>query len=189
MTFHSLVSFAVGRALLIAATASGLLLAGAHAFETFGGYAPCALCLDQREAHWTALGVALAGLVATRLWHARLAAGAALGALALVYAASAALALYHSGVEWGFWPGPATCSASGVAVTDPSAILDALSQNVHGPSCTDAAWRLFGISMAGYNFLVSLALMVVTGVAVYDLSQSERRRAASGEPAANAGAR
>ncbi|MBY0420872.1 MAG: disulfide bond formation protein B, partial [Parvularculaceae bacterium] len=82
--------------LLVAASASGALLLAAHLFEWFGGLEPCPLCLDQRQAHWAALAMALAGLLASTLLRARLVASAAVGATALIFLASTGLALYHT---------------------------------------------------------------------------------------------
>lgn len=153
-------------ALVLSLILSALLLAGAHAFERLGGLAPCLLCLDQREVHWTALAVTglLLGLAAAGA--GRLVA-AGLGALTLIYLFSFGLASYHAGVEWGFWPGPAGCAAAppgqAPATTDLIASLDA--PGPAGPSCVEAPWRLFGISMAGYNALVSLLLAGLTGYA------------------------
>jgi disulfide bond formation protein DsbB len=152
-------------ALAIAAAASAALLAGAHAFERFGGLPPCALCLDQREAHWAGLGVALAGLALGLVFKARRVTAAAAGALALVYLVSAGLAFYHTGVEHKFWPGPATCSGAGPAVADPASLEGVLNGTAPVVSCTEAAWRLFGVSMAGYNLLVSTALFALCALA------------------------
>ena len=156
----------------VPAIVSAALLAGAHIFEAMG-YAPCDLCLDQREAHWTALTVALAGLAASLVFRAPLAATAAVGALALVYLLSAGLAFYHTGVEFGYWPGPASCSGAveNIGVVDLSA---AMSAGVTSPSCSEAAWRLLGVSMAGYNFLISAGLFVLSFGAA--LSTSRRVR-------------
>ncbi len=164
-------------ALAVSALASAALLAGAHAFERIGGLAPCALCLDQREAHWAGLGVALAGLALGLVFKARRVAAAAAGACALVYLVSAALAFYHTGVEHKFWPGPATCSGNGPAIVDPAdlgAVLDGAAPVV---SCTDAAWTLFGVSMAGYNLIVSAALFALCAIAAA-LAFSDARDAA-----------
>lgn len=164
----------VEQALLISLAASGGLLVGAHAFEA-AGYAPCELCLDQREAHWAALAIALPGFIAAKFLKARLAAVAAVGATALVYAVSAGLAFYHTGVEWEFWPGPATCSGIGdlgaVTVGD---LSDALDDPAKGPSCVYAQWRFLGLSMAGYNMLVSAGLFVLSLAAAVRATRRER---------------
>ncbi len=152
-------------ALIVSAGASAALLAGAHAFERIGGLAPCALCLDQREAHWAGLGVALAGLALAMTFKAKRVAAAAAGACALIYFISAGLAFYHAGVEHKFWPGPATCSGAGAAALDPGALQDVLKGVTPVVSCSDAAWSLFGISMAGYNLLISAGLLALCAIA------------------------
>jgi len=150
------------RASVLSLVASAMLLAGAHAFERFGGLAPCLLCLDQREVHWTAATVAL-GLLVLAQMGARRAVAAGLGGLALIYLFSAGLAGYHAGVEWGFWPGPAGCAAGDApAAFTPDQLIAGLSAPGSGPACSEAAWRLFGISMAGYNALISLVLAGLT---------------------------
>jgi disulfide bond formation protein DsbB len=162
------------RALAVSFVVSASLLAGAHLFEHLGGYVPCILCLDQREAHWAALGVAFAGFVAARILNSRLGATAAVGAAALVYAVSAGLAFYHTGVEYKFWPGPAICSGSGGEIADISSLTAALGHKADAPSCADAQWRMFGISMAGYNLLASAGLFALTLAAA--LAETRRVR-------------
>lgn len=134
---------------LVALLVSGALLAGAHAFESFGHLAPCTMCLSQREWHWGVAGVALAALVAkpeTR-WAAFV--------LALAYLGSTLMASWHVAVEQKWLP--ATCEAS----TDLSNIrpLDFNSHEVFQiPHCDTPQWNLLGITMAGYNAIVSLAM-------------------------------
>lgn len=144
---------------ILALAASSGMLATAHAFERLGGYAPCLLCLKQREVYWVAGGIALAGLVllrtragdALRPWLALL--------LAAAFLFGAGLAAYHAGVEWKWWPGPGACAGAGgsVADLDMSGLLDG-TLKVRTPACDEAAWRLLGLSMAGWNVLVSLGL-------------------------------
>lgn len=164
------------RALVASFMLSATLLGGAHAFETFGGLVPCILCLDQREAHWTALGVAAAGLIAGILFKSRIGATAAVGAAALVYAVSAGLAFYHTGVEYDFWPGPAICSGGAAELNDLSAIVGALSEKVDAPSCEDVQWRFLGVSMAGYNLLASAGMFALTLGAAIAGSRAEKKR-------------
>lgn len=149
------------QALAVAAVTSAGLLIGGHIFEAFG-YLPCPLCLDQRQAHWAALAVAGAGLGAHFLLRARLAAAAAVGAAAMVYAVSAGLAFFHTGVEYKFWPGPATCSGAAGGLVEAGGLAEALTKKPARPACEEAQWRLFGISMAGYNLLLSAGLLALT---------------------------
>lgn len=130
--------------------ASLAMLAAAHAFQQFGGLAPCVLCLKQRDVYWGAVVLAVAALAFTRgkPGHARIAAVM----LGLVFVAGAAVASYHVAVEqkWVI----AQCDAadlSGITTLGESG-------SVSMPKCDEPAWVMFGISMAGYNALISLAL-------------------------------
>jgi disulfide bond formation protein DsbB len=149
------------RWLIWALLSAALMLATAHAFETFGGYAPCTLCLRQREAYWAAGTVALAGVVLTRLPSVRRWRWVFDAALAVIFAYGLYLAVYHSGAEWKWWPGPTQCSGGGAKVD-----LNALTALADGtakikpPACDQAAWRWMGLSMAGWNALISLKLIV-----------------------------
>ena len=161
--------------LAIAIGVSAILLAGAHISEHFFGLVPCALCLDQREAHWAAISVSIAGLVAGQIFKSHLGAAAAVGAVALIYFVSTGLAFYHTGVEFKFWPGPASC----VAPTDFANIdlsVEALSAKTTHPSCDAVQWRLLGISMAGYNMLISAAMFAATMAATLWENRAAIRR-------------
>lgn len=131
-------------------------IAGAFLFEYGLGYIPCALCLLQRKPYY--VGMALA-LVTAFLPGSGRRVGLAL--LALVFLVSAGLGVYHAGVEWGLWLGPADCGGgAGAAAADVNDFL----KNLNGTkvvSCTEAAWRLLGLSLAGWNVLISLALASV----------------------------
>lgn len=149
----------------LAAAASVVMLAAAHAFERFGGYAPCGLCLKQREVYWAALAAALAGLALIRT--GRMAPRPLALILAAVFAAGFLVAAYHAGVEWRWWPGPTSCvgGAGTPVVGDLSALL--AGARVRPPACDVAAWRLLGLSMAGYNALISLGLSALGFAAAF----------------------
>jgi disulfide bond formation protein DsbB len=107
-----------------AGLAAAGLLAGAHAFEA-AGYAPCTLCLRQREVHWAALAVVGIWAALLALRRRRLS-PLVCWLLATVFLYSAGLAAYHAGVEWKWWPGPSTCASGGaasVSLDDLSAVL------------------------------------------------------------------
>ncbi|WP_411818833.1 disulfide bond formation protein B [Hyphococcus sp. DH-69] len=162
------------RALVISLVASAAMIAGAHMFERIGGLLPCILCLDQREAHWTALAISFVGLVIARLFKSKMGAAAAVGAAALVYAVSTGLAFYHTGVEYGYWPGPAICSGGAVDL-DITNLAESLDKPASGPSCEDVQWRFLGISMAGYNLLASAGLFALTLFAALAETRAARR--------------
>jgi disulfide bond formation protein DsbB len=143
-------------AFLIAAGGAATIL-GAYYFQYVLHYAPCELCLDERVPYYVgvplALVVALAGLF--RASRPLLVGGLAL--LIVVFVLGAALGAYHSGVEWKFWPGPTHCSGAIENFGNAGGLLERMNQTKIVP-CDAAAWRLLGISLAGYNVLISLAL-------------------------------
>jgi disulfide bond formation protein DsbB len=136
---------------------SGAMLAAAHAFQRIGGLAPCPLCLDQREWHWGVLGVSVAALIVTRLkpgWSRW-----ALVIIGLVLLGSAAMGAYHVAVEQKWLT--AQCDAGGAV--DPSQLgWDNLGDNFNPPRCDEIAWSMLGISMAGYNAILSLLAALAT---------------------------
>lgn len=154
-------------ALLIAVAAIGTI-AGAQFFEHVLGILPCDLCLKQRVPYYIAIPIAL---VTACLPNRSVTIRLGLAFLALIFIASAGLAAYHAGVEWKFWPGPTGCSGGAAG---PASVSDLLAQmqNVKVESCSEASWRLFGLSLAGWNVLISLGLV---GVAVLALSRAMRR--------------
>lgn len=139
---------------------------GALGFEHIGGYIPCALCLLQRDPYYYGIPVALAAFLSAifggPVWLTRLLLAVA-GIMMLV---GAGMGVYHSGVEWGFWEGPATCATSAQGVTQNAGDLLADLNAKHGPSCTEASFRFLGLSFAGWNVIASLILAAVafTGV-------------------------
>jgi disulfide bond formation protein DsbB len=148
----------------VIAGASAAMLAAANTFEHVFGYVPCQLCLYQRLPWWVALGLGcLAALVIkTRPTLALLISITALIAIAV----GAGIAGYHAGVEYQFWAGPSGCSGTASLSGDLSAALSNVSDGPTGPSCDEAPWTLFGISMAGYNFLISLGLAALGALAI-----------------------
>src|SRR5829696_2781149 len=78
--------------------------------------------------------------------------------LALIFLAGAALGAYHAGVEWDFWPGPADCGGAAPPAAGSMADFRKQLETTRVVSCTEAAFRVLGLSMAGWNVVVSLAL-------------------------------
>lgn len=141
---------------------SAAMLAGAHAFEIFGRFLPCPLCLRQREVYWAAIAVAAGGLVLQRFWWNDRAVITLNIILCLVFLIGAVVAGFHTGVEWNWWDGPADCSG-GVGGPLPSSMGEIdFDRKFSTVSCSDAAWRMFGISMAGYNTLISVGLAAMS---------------------------
>lgn len=149
----------------MAVLASLMMLGGAHAFEILGKMAPCALCLRQRDVYWAAMAMAVAGLV---LWQ-RQPANRYLVALnvmlGLVFVTGAVVATYHAGVEWKLWAGPAGCSGGAATGIEEIDLLGSLNKKIATVSCSDAPWRMFGMSMAGYNAVASAVFAIVSFIA------------------------
>ncbi|MBV9903640.1 MAG: disulfide bond formation protein B [Alphaproteobacteria bacterium] len=126
------------------------LILGALFFQYVLNYPPCEMCHWQRWPHIAAAFVGLVGggLIVAGILPARL--GVVVAALAILgVAASGAIGVFHAGVEWKLWPGPTHCTTG-------FQFNGTLDINAPVPRCDQAAWRLFGISMAGYNAIISL---------------------------------
>lgn len=134
------------------------IIGSALAFEHLGGYAPCALCLEQRTPYYLGIPlVALAGIAGLLSGPAFLLRCGLLIAISCLLA-TAAIGAYHSGVEWGWWPGPETCVAGLTGgAADAGSLLDSLA-TAKPPMCDEAAGRFLGLSFAGWNVLAALAL-------------------------------
>jgi disulfide bond formation protein DsbB len=135
-------------------------LAGAWFFQLVLEILPCPLCLEQRYAYYLAvpLGALLAFAAAKRAPQPWLLAG--LTVLALAALGNAGLGAYHSGVEWGFWPGPTDCSGPIVDFGKAGSLLDRLDK-VKVIRCDEVQWRFLGLSLAGYNVLISLLMAAI----------------------------
>jgi disulfide bond formation protein DsbB len=72
----------------------------------------------------------------------------------------AGMSIYHAGVEWKFWPGPTDCSGPVTGFGSAGGLLENMEKTVV-VRCDEAAWRLFGISLAGYDVFISLGLAAV----------------------------
>jgi len=140
------------RLAVIAAGGSIALLLGALAFEHLGGLPPCKLCYWQRYPHVAAGLVGV--LIAIWPWRGLTLIGAACAT------ATAAVGGYHVGVEQGWWKGPSTCSSASPIGLSPEELLNRI---LEAPvvRCDDIAWSLAGISMAGWNAILSLALAAI----------------------------
>lgn len=147
-----------------ALAASLIMLAGAHAFERFGNMPPCALCLHQREAYWAAASIGLFAIIVGQFRNDVLGKRAFSLLLACAFGAGALIAGFHVGVEYKWWPGLAEC-ASGGAYTTSTDLLGYLAKTMDVPACDKVPWSLLGVSMAGWNMLVSLGLAAASVLA------------------------
>lgn len=142
------------------------VILAALAYEHIGGYKPCPLCLKERWAYYYAIPAVFAGLVAVAADHRR-AAALLFFSVAIAYLANVGLGTYHAGAEWGFWPGPATCAGDTGVSTSTKGLLEGLEK----PAvirCDQASWRMFGLSFAGWNVVVSFVVFAATLKAAFD---------------------
>jgi disulfide bond formation protein DsbB len=161
-------------AVFIAAAAIAIIaavtIAGAWFFQLVLDIRPCPLCLEQRYAYYLAIPLAaLIALGAARGVSRRVLAGG-LVILALALLANAGLGAYHAGVEWGFWQGPTDCTGPIVDFGNTGNLLDGLNK-VKVIRCDEVQWKFLGLSLAGYNVLISLAM---AALAVWGVGKAAR---------------
>ena len=132
---------------------SASLYAGALGFQYVGGLMPCSLCLWQR---WPHIIIVLLAVIALFVRMPRL----VLKAIAITAATSVILAAYHAGVEWQLWSGPGGCTASLTNSGDLTSLTNSL---LATPviRCDEVAWSFLGLSMAGWNSLLSLDICLI----------------------------
>lgn len=149
---------------IVLAFAMAATVGTALGFQYIGGYIPCALCYMEREPYYYAIPVAIVAAIAAFIRMPAWIVKALIGIVLIAMLIGAGLGTYHAGAEWGFWPGPSTCSTPVNSVTTNAGNLLNDLNAVHGPSCTDAALRVLGLSFAGWNVVASL---IIAGFAAW----------------------
>jgi disulfide bond formation protein DsbB len=137
-------------------------LGGAWFFEYVLKLAPCPLCLMQRIPYHVIIPLSLLLAIAALVRAPRNLLLVGFAAIAIAAACNIVLGIYHAGVEWHWWAGPADCSGPLTDLRTGGSLLDQL-HAVHVVRCDEAAWRFLGLSLAGYNVLISLALALIAG--------------------------
>jgi disulfide bond formation protein DsbB len=137
-------------------------LGGAWFFEYVLKLAPCPLCLMQRIPYHVIIPLSLLLAIAALVRAPRNLLLVGFAAIAIAAACNIVLGIYHAGVEWHWWAGPADCSGPLTDLRTGGSLLDQL-HAVHVVRCDEAAWRFLGLSLAGYNVLISLALVLIAG--------------------------
>ncbi|WP_421856957.1 disulfide bond formation protein B [Oricola sp.] len=153
---------------MLLAFAMAVVVGTALGFEHIGGYIPCKLCLGQRLPYYIGVPVALVTGLAAMASAPRFVTRAGLAMIAGLMTWSIYLAVFHSGVEWGWWPGPADCAVvpDTGGSSNASDLLNALSETVP-PSCGEAVFRFLGLSFAGWNAIASVALAALAWASVF----------------------
>jgi disulfide bond formation protein DsbB len=137
---------------------------GALGSQFIGGLEPCELCLEQRLPYYWGLPLLAAILVLWNrlpltVWYIGMA------IVAAIFIWSTYLGVHHAGVEWGFWPGPTACTGTGTSI-DFGDLGDINATRVI--PCDVVQFRFLGLSLAGYNALISLAVTALLLVALAD---------------------
>ena len=154
-----------GRLMLAAAIVFSIAFATillAHIFERYGGYAPCPLCLQERYAYYFGVPASVVAFFAARneaIGWTRI----VLLLIAIGFLINAGLGVYHSGIEWKWWPGPSTCA--GEVPIEWGGTGPVTGQLIR---CDEAPWRLLWLSFAGWNAVISAA---IAAIAAYGASQ------------------
>ncbi len=147
---------ALSAAKAIALGVPAALLAGAYGSQYIGGLAPCEMCYWQRYAHWTGLAFAVGAYLLARMpdrgrsfvW---------LAALAIL--ASGAIGAYHAGVEAGVFQGTTQCTTMATGATTEDLLRSVMSAPM--VRCDEIQFAFLGISMAGWNAILSVAAALV----------------------------
>ncbi|MCF6215277.1 MAG: disulfide bond formation protein B [Emcibacter sp.] len=160
--------------LMLAFVMSASLLAGAYGFQYIGGLAPCDLCWTQRYAHMVILGLSGAGLLLKK--YDRPLQNLYAWAVIIALDVSIVAAGYHAGIEQKWWAGPTTCTSGSInASADMESLFDSMMES-NLVLCDEIPWEMFGISMAGYNFLISfIVAQFVTFAVVFNLRKKHVR--------------
>ncbi len=138
--------------ILLAAGGSAALLLGAFGFQYIGEMPPCKMCYWQRYPHGAAIGIGALALILS---------GSTLPYLGTLAAlTTSAIGAFHAGVEQGWWEGPSTCTSGPVSGLTPEQLME---QIMAAPlvRCDEIPWELFGLSMAGWNAVISLGLALL----------------------------
>jgi disulfide bond formation protein DsbB len=146
-------------AVLVVAVAT---IAGAWFFQLVIGLAPCPMCLEQRYAYYTLIPLSALVAIAAGRGSPRGVLLLGLALLAIIALANTVFGAYHAGVEWKFWPGPSDCTGPVGNLGSAGTLLDRL-DTVKVVMCDQVQWTFLGLSLAGYNALISLLMAAIAG--------------------------
>ena len=156
---------AAAAALAIFALSTATILA-AWFFQYVLKLPPCPLCLEERLPYHIVIPLSLLMAIAALVRAPRALIVVGFAAILATVLCGATLAAYHAGVEWRWWPGPTDCSGPLTDLSAKGSLLNQL-QSVQVMRCDEAAWRFLGISLAGYNVLISLVLAAIAAFGLF----------------------
>lgn len=163
--------------LIVAAAMAVSAYAGAKMFEAFG-YNPCALCLEQRWPYYIGIPLLFLSVSISKDFDRNSARKRAFSVVLFLslslFLYSAFLAGYHSGVEWKWWAGPKDCAVGLKSAASSAADLLDMIKNTPYVSCGEPSLRILGLSLAGWNFIVSLAISALLFATIRQQRQTNR---------------
>ena len=146
-------------------------IAAAWGTQVIGGLVPCELCLEQRLSYYYGLPLLLLVLalwnrLPLTVWYV------AMAIVTAIFAWGTYMGAFHAGVEWGFWPGPTACTGTGTGLD-----FNDLSSGGLQPviACDAVQFRFLGISLAGYNALISRAIVALLGASIWAQARRSKR--------------
>src|ERR1700761_6557150 len=145
---------------------SAATLAGAWYFQLVEKLPPCPLCLEERIAYHIVIPLSLLMVIAALVPAPQKLLNVGFVVIIIAVLCNAVLGGYHAGVEWHLWAGPADCSGPLTDLNAGGSLLNQL-QSIHVVRCDEAAWRFLGISLAGYNVLISLVLAALASFGLF----------------------
>jgi disulfide bond formation protein DsbB len=169
---HARDDAALTAALAITAIAA-VTLAGAWFFQLVLDIRPCPLCLEQRYAYYLIIPLGALTAIAAARDAPRAVLLVGLAVLALATLGNAWLGAYHAGVEWGFWKGPTDCTGPIGNLGSAGNLLERL-DTVKVIRCDEVQWRFLGLSLAGYNVLISLLMAAIAAWGIVKLQRRKR---------------
>ena len=160
--FRTLTPFRAALLVLIAAVAT---IGGAWYIELVLGIKPCHLCLQQRISYYVGIPVVFAATILLLQNDTNKIGRGLLALSALIFLTGAAMGIYHTGVEYKLWAGPTDCTGD-VAQNVP--LQDFLKQleTVKVIRCDEVAMRIFGLSLAAWNAIISLCMTIGAAIGV-----------------------
>jgi disulfide bond formation protein DsbB len=141
-------------------------LGGAWFFEYAVGLPPCPLCLEERIPYHVVIPLSLLMAIAALVRAPPKLLTIGFLAIMVAVLCNVTMGTYHAGVEWHLWAGPADCTGPLDDLNTGGSLLDQL-HSVKIVRCDEAAWRWLGISLAGYNVLISLVLAAIAGFGLF----------------------
>jgi disulfide bond formation protein DsbB len=142
---------------------SAATMLGAYYFELALRMPPCPLCLEERLPYVVVIPLSLLMMIAALVRAPAKLLTVGFVVIIVAVLCGAALGAYHAGVEWHWWAGPTDCTGTLTDLKSNGPLINQLN-SFNVVRCDEAAWRFLGLSLAGYNVVISLAMAAIAAV-------------------------